>query len=78
MLATADVRALTHVEALRFDYQKLRKDLKYFPNLVANLNFNISFILGERLAGAMGALCVPEEKEDSPPPGSEQDPDKGV
>jgi len=28
---TADVRALTRVEALRFDYQKLRKDLSSFP-----------------------------------------------
>jgi uncharacterized protein len=75
---TADVRALTRVEALRFDYRKLRKDLKFFPNLVANLNFNISFILGERLASAMGALCLPEEKEAASPPGSEQDPEKGV
>jgi hypothetical protein len=72
---TADVRALTHVEALRFDYRKLRKDLKFFPHLVANLNFNISVILGERLAGAMGALCLPQEDE-SPAPGSEKDPAK--
>jgi len=41
---TADVRALTRVEALRFDYQKIKKDLKYFPHIVANLNFNISCI----------------------------------
>jgi uncharacterized protein len=61
---TADVRALTHVEALRFDYQKLRKDLKFFPNLVANLNFNISCILGERLASAMGELYLPQEKRE--------------
>lgn len=62
---TADVRALTRVEALRFDYQKLRKDLKFFPHLVANLNFNISCILGERLAGAMGAMTAPAEGRES-------------
>jgi len=50
---TADVRALTTVEALRFDYLKLKKDLKFFPYTVANLNFNISCILGERLADVM-------------------------
>jgi len=47
---TADVRAKTDVSALRFDYEKMQKDLKFFPNIVAKLNFNISYILGERLA----------------------------
>ena len=47
---TADVRARTPITALRFDYERLQKDLKYFPNIVAKLNFNISYILGERLA----------------------------
>ncbi len=47
---TADVRALTPVSVLRFDFEKIRKDLKYFPNVVARLNLNISAILGERLA----------------------------
>ncbi len=47
---TADVGALTDVEVLRFDYKKLKKDLKLFPHIVAKLNFNISYILGERLA----------------------------
>ena len=47
---TADVRAKSNVSALRFDYEKLQKDLKFFPNIVAKLNFNISYILGERLA----------------------------
>lgn len=47
---TADVRASTNVSALRFDYEKMQKDLKFFPNIVAKLNFNISYILGERLA----------------------------
>lgn len=47
---TADVRARTAVSALRFDYEKMQKDLKFFPNIVAKLNFNISYILGERLA----------------------------
>jgi len=47
---TADVRARSNVAALRFDYEKMEKDLKFFPNIVAKLNFNISYILGERLA----------------------------
>jgi predicted RND superfamily exporter protein len=49
-LRTADVRAQGEVQLLRFDYERLHKDLKYFPNIVAKLNFNISCILGERLA----------------------------
>ncbi len=49
-LRTADVRAIGDVQVLRFDFERLQKDLKYFPNIVANLNFNISCILGERLA----------------------------
>jgi predicted RND superfamily exporter protein len=47
---TADVKALSKISALRFDYERLQKDLKFFPNIVAKLNFNISYILGERLA----------------------------
>lgn len=47
---TADVQARSNVAALRFDYEKMQKDLKFFPNIVAKLNFNISHILGERLA----------------------------
>jgi len=47
---TADVRAKTDLTALKFDYERLQKDLKYFPNIVAKLNFNISYILGKRLA----------------------------
>lgn len=59
---TADVRALTPVEALRFDYMKIKADLKFFPRIVAKLNYNISCILGERLAEVMGAMdaMVPE------------------
>ncbi|MCA8967536.1 MAG: cyclic nucleotide-binding domain-containing protein, partial [Planctomycetes bacterium] len=52
---TADVRALTPVEALRFDYERMRRDLRHFPRIVAMLNFNISRILGERLADVMGS-----------------------
>jgi hypothetical protein len=51
---TADVRAVTDISALRFDYDRMEKDLKFFPNIVAKLNFNISYILGERLAGMVG------------------------
>ncbi len=47
---TTDVRAKSDITTLKFDYQRLQKDLKYFPNIVAKLNFNISCILGERLA----------------------------
>lgn len=47
---TADVRAKTRLSALRFDYERMKNDLKFFPNIVAKLNFNISYILGERLA----------------------------
>ncbi|MCP3872053.1 MAG: cyclic nucleotide-binding domain-containing protein [Desulfobacteraceae bacterium] len=47
---TADIRAVTPVEVLRFDYKKLEQDLKFFPFIVAKLNFNISRVLGERLA----------------------------
>lgn len=53
---TADVRALTRVEALKFDYLRLKKDLKFFPHIVANLNFNISCILGERLGDVMDMM----------------------
>ncbi|MDM8535707.1 efflux RND transporter permease subunit [Desulfobacterales bacterium HSG17] len=47
---TADVRAITDVSVLRFDNMKIKKDLKLFPYIVARLNFNISCILGQRLA----------------------------
>jgi len=47
---TADVVATEDVSALRFDYERMQKDLKFFPNIVAKLNFNISYILGKRLA----------------------------
>ncbi len=49
-LRTADVRATSKVSALRFDYDRMQADLKFFPNIVAKLNFNICRILGERLA----------------------------
>ncbi|MBN2061664.1 MAG: MMPL family transporter [Deltaproteobacteria bacterium] len=53
---TADVRASTHIEALRFDYERIRKDLKFFPHIIAKINFNISCVLGERLADTMNAI----------------------
>jgi hypothetical protein len=49
-LRTADVRALGPVRVLRFDRDRLAKDLRFFPRIVARLNFNISCILGQRLA----------------------------
>lgn len=51
---TADVVAIEKVSALRFNYERMEKDLKFFPNIVAKLNFNISHILGERLADMVG------------------------
>jgi hypothetical protein len=51
---TADVVATEKVSALRFDYVRMQKNLKFFPNIVAKLNFNISCILGERLADMVG------------------------
>ncbi len=56
---TADVRATGPVSALRFDYERMKKDLKFFPNIVAQLNFNISTILGERLADMVGTSAKP-------------------
>lgn len=52
----ADVRAITPVRALRFDYQRMKHDLQFFPFLVAKINFNVCRILGERLAGTVNAL----------------------
>ena len=67
---TADVRALTHVEALRFDYKKLKKDLKFFPYIVSKLNFNISYILGERLADMWDRMTPQPKNQESPHPAS--------
>jgi predicted RND superfamily exporter protein len=50
---TADVTATTVLTALRFDYERMQNDLKFFPRIVAQLNFNISAILGERLADVL-------------------------
>ncbi len=46
---SADIRALTPVEVICFDRQRMRADLKFFPHIVAKLNFNISLILGAHL-----------------------------
>ena len=47
---TADVRTLEPVSLLRFDHERLERDLLFFPHIMAKLNFNISGILGKRLA----------------------------
>lgn len=47
---SADVRAVTDCSLLRFDHDRIRKDLMLFPFIMAKLIFNISGILGERLA----------------------------
>ena len=51
MRRTADVCATSAVAVVKFDCDRLKHDLRYFPRIVAKLNFNISYILGERLAG---------------------------
>lgn len=50
---TADVVATSAVKVLKFDFERLAHDLRYFPRIVAKLNFNISYILGERLADSI-------------------------
>ena len=57
---TADVRALGGVSVLRFDHDRLKRDLVFFPHIMAKLNFNISGILGKRLAELV-------EEHESPP-----------
>ena len=47
---TADAVAETDVTVLNFEYDRMQKDLRFFPNIIAKLNFNISAILGKRLA----------------------------
>ena len=47
---TATVVTTEDVQALRFNFERMQQDLKFFPNIVAKLNFNISYILGERMA----------------------------
>ena len=62
-LRTADVQARTPVSVLRFDYDKLKKDLNLFPNIVAKLNFNISCILGERLADVVESMSHAQQQK---------------
>ncbi len=50
----ANVVATEEVTVLRFNYERMKQDLKFFPKIVAKLNFNISYILGERLAEMVG------------------------
>lgn len=61
-MRTADVKAMTPVSVLRFDYEKLKKDLKFFPGIIAKINFNISCILGERLADVVESMSKPSDK----------------
>lgn len=60
---TADVKAITPVEALKFDYDKLNNDLKFFPYIIAKLNFNISAIIGKRLAGLLDDMELRENAD---------------
>ena len=57
---TADVRTLGPVSVLRFDRDKLENDLRFFPSIVAKLNFNISCILGQRLADLVESRASPQ------------------
>jgi hypothetical protein len=69
---TADVRALGPVSVLRFDRDQLANDLRFFPGIVAKLNFNISCILGQRLSELVesraAASTRPAQNGESPPP----------
>ncbi len=60
---SADVRAMTRVHALRFDYEQMKNDLKFFPFIVAKINFNMCRIMGERLAGAVDTLTNYEDRK---------------
>ncbi|OOZ41949.1 hypothetical protein BOW53_01920 [Solemya pervernicosa gill symbiont] len=61
---TAGVRAASDLHMLRFDFEKIGKDLKYFPNIVAKINFNISCILGERLVDVMESQAKQQSSQD--------------
>jgi predicted RND superfamily exporter protein len=61
---TADVRALGPVSVLCFDHARLERDLVLFPSIMAKLNFNISGILGKRLAELVEAQ--PKASPDGP------------
>ncbi len=56
---TADVRALGPVSVLCIDHVRLKKDLALFPHIMSKLNFNISGILGKRLAEVVDASHAP-------------------
>ncbi len=62
---TADVRARGAGSVLRFDHDRLEKDLVFFPHIMAKLNFNISGILGKRLAELVEARTAPPSAEDT-------------
>jgi hypothetical protein len=64
---TADVRALGPVSVLRFDHERIEKDLVFFPHIMAKLNFNISSILGKRLADIVEARAQPAPPAPEPP-----------
>jgi|UPI00037C9ACA hypothetical protein len=53
---TMNVRASQDVEVLVFNYRRMKRDLEFFPQIVAKLNVNISRILGERLADVAGKV----------------------
>jgi predicted RND superfamily exporter protein len=67
---TADVRALGPVSVLRFDHGKLEKDLAFFPHIMAKLNYNISGILGQRLAEMVEARQAEQRQPPAPAPKS--------
>ena len=48
---TATVRANTEVTLLELEFSAVQKALRWYPQIAARLNLNISRILGTRLAG---------------------------
>ena len=47
---SADVVALEDTKLLEFNFEKMQKNMKLYPNIASKLHLNISRILGERLA----------------------------
>jgi len=68
---TADIRAISKVKVICFDFEGLKKDLKFFPHIIAKLNFNISYILGERLEEVRTRLDEMNERTVKEPKGND-------
>ncbi|MBF0454704.1 MAG: MMPL family transporter [Magnetococcales bacterium] len=61
----ANIQALEPVEILVFDFDQLQQGMKFFPQIAAKLNLNISRVLGNRLADVLARKTV-ESKPEKP------------